>query len=237
MNQYDASVLLAVMRPGIEVLLGELAKRYNDKDGSGPIPSCPSQSHRAQRCIDRLALAIKEKRGEGLTEEWSQLNRERRQLDDFMHVWHTVFMMERTQWKEKMEEKRMRIKLIARPSDAPCCIKIQCVEEPHRDLLVQTDYDWPGVASAFGWSTRSVQRCDECKRVTGGHHNQVVKFCRHCMHNVGSTCHHSGTDGTINCPDCGAEALAFINEAREFIDLHDGDEAEDPGYFIDTPNT
>lgn len=43
----------------------------------------------------------------------------------------------------------MTITLNANPSDAPCCLKIEA--EDGRDMLVQTDYYWPAIASVFGW--------------------------------------------------------------------------------------
>lgn len=99
----------------------------------------------------------------------------------------------------------MKITLEANPSDAPCCIKI--VAEDGRDILVQTDWDWPGVASTFGWSTRNVL-------------SQHTPGCDHC-----------GTDGTVDCPECQVPASRFIESARAWIDDNDGAEAEDPGYF------
>lgn len=44
-------------------------------------------------------------------------------------------------------------------------------------------------------------------------------------------CHHDSTDGTIDCPECGVSASAFIQAAREFLDDNDGAQAEDPGLF------
>jgi hypothetical protein len=65
-----------------------------------------------------------------------------------------------------------------------------------KDILIQTDWDYPGIASTFGWSHE-----------------------------------HGETDGTIDCPVCGASASDMINEAQEYLDDHIGDTAEDPGYF------
>lgn len=98
----------------------------------------------------------------------------------------------------------MKITLDSNPDDAPCCLKI--VAEDGRDLLIQTDWDFPGVASTFGWSPASVQK-------------------------PGRDCDHSQTDGTIDCPACGLEAGDFISNARQWIDDHDGASVDDPGYF------
>ena len=70
-------------------------------------------------------------------------------------------------------------------------------QETGDDILVQTDWDFPGLASAFGWVP-----------------------CRKCRF----------TDGTIDCAH--QTAGEIIEEAREFLDEHIGETAEDPGYFI-----
>jgi hypothetical protein len=80
--------------------------------------------------------------------------------------------------------------------------------ESGETVLIQTDYDYPGVAETFGWSLRDVQHDD----------NELP-------------CRHQHTDGTIDCPNCGIRAGAFIHSAQEYLDDHIGDEAEDPGYF------
>ena len=91
--------------------------------------------------------------------------------------------------------------------NAPCCpgeiIPEDSTLEP---LLIQTDWDFPGVASTFGWSKELVQ-----------HGNR--------------SCDHSATDGTIDCPECGCRAGQFIESARQFLDENDGATVEDPGYF------
>lgn len=105
----------------------------------------------------------------------------------------------------------MNVYLDANPDDAPCCIKI--VAEDGRDVLIQVDYDYPGIASTFGWNMREVQVQN------AGYY--------------GVPCDHSGTDGTIDCPDCGIKAGTFISAASEWISDHDGASAEDPGYFAE----
>lgn len=130
----------------------------------------------------------------------------------------------------------MKITLISNPPDAPCCVKI--VSEDGQDRLIQTDFDFPGIASCFGWSTREVQKCDQCGEISTGLTNIVVKYCRHCPDavgnrgtNVGSVCSHSQTDGTVPCPDCGILAGEFIHAARLWIDENDEAQTDDPGYF------
>lgn len=90
--------------------------------------------------------------------------------------------------------------------NAPCCPG-EILAEDGRSVLVQTDWDYPGVASTFGWSMRDVQR------------------------NTAGDCLHDFTDGTVDCADCGLTASDFIAAARLWLDEHDGAQAEDPGYF------
>lgn len=89
--------------------------------------------------------------------------------------------------------------------NAPCC-PCEIVAEDGRSHLVQTDWDFPSVASSFGWSLAQVQDDD------------------------GDHCDHDGTDGTIDCK-CGITASRFIGAAREFLENNDGLEVDDPGYF------
>jgi len=71
-----------------------------------------------------------------------------------------------------------------------------------RDLLIQTDWDYPGTASTFGWVPKKRRGCD-----------------------------HPGTDGTIDCRACGKTATEFISEAQDYLSSHIGKRVEDPGYF------
>ena len=106
------------------------------------------------------------------------------------------------------------------PDYAPCCYVICRVKNPeagegHYDWdprnedstrLVQTDLDYPGLASTFGWFPKPGPNM-------------------HCVH--------AGTDGTIDCPTCGKPASEFIQEAAEYLDdcVAVGEVVEDPGYF------
>jgi hypothetical protein len=44
-------------------------------------------------------------------------------------------------------------------------------------------------------------------------------------------CHHNGADGTVDCPDCGVTASAFITAASEWLHNNIGATADDPEYF------
>lgn len=106
----------------------------------------------------------------------------------------------------------LRITLDSNPSDAPCCVKI--IASDGRDLLIQTDWDFPAIASCFGWSPQRLQVATE----QGEEFSSV-------------DCTHPNTDGTVDCKHCGATASQFISDARQYLDDNDGAEAEDPGYF------
>jgi len=84
------------------------------------------------------------------------------------------------------------------------------VNDDGRDMLVQSDWDYPGVASTFGWSVASV---------------------RPTLSHAPADCQHDGTDGTIGCETCGLPPTAFIEAAAAWLDEHAGATADDPGYF------
>lgn len=139
------------------------------------------------------------------------------------------------------------ITLDSNPCDAPCCRKV--INRDGRDLLIQTDWDWPALASVFGWSVVNSQtaersgdfewfaecgvfRCKECHsayypmELDGGHCQECGGKC-----DPFTPCEHIGTDGTIECPSCKMPASSFIQAAGEWLDNNDGATAEDPGYF------
>src|SRR3990172_2650861 len=70
--------------------------------------------------------------------------------------------------------------------------------DPDISTLVQFDRDYPGVAASFGWCIRDVQ----------------VQQARY----YGVACDHSGTDGTVQCPDCGLLPVTFITSAAAYLD-------------------
>lgn len=121
----------------------------------------------------------------------------------------------------------MKITLEYGGSYAPCCYivcKVRRLPSGSLDwdetdergtVLVQTDWDYPGIAQTFGWSLRKVQR--------KAHHGRHGK------------CDHAFTDGTVTCPECGVSASAFISSAARFLDsiAGTGKLVEDPGYFAE----
>jgi hypothetical protein len=100
------------------------------------------------------------------------------------------------------------------------------VNEDGRDILVQLDLDYPGIASAFGWSVASA-------RLPTHSHVDSCEECDDPECDMADDCTHDGTDGTIKCRSCGMTALDFITLAHEWLDEHVGDTADDPGYFGD----
>lgn len=76
-----------------------------------------------------------------------------------------------------------------------------------RSVLVQTDWDYPGLASNLGWVPRNAATRAQNRR-----------------------CDHSSTDGTVDCA-CGLTASRMIGSARDWIDARIGRTFPDPGYF------
>ena len=65
---------------------------------------------------------------------------------------------------------------------------------PAQSVLIQTDWDFPGVARNCRWNGK-----------------------------VGrERCSHRGTDGTIDCPNCKLKALDFITAAANYLNRHCG---------------
>ena len=71
--------------------------------------------------------------------------------------------------------------------------------------LVQTDCDFPGAAQDLGLSLRRVQVDSR------GNVKRMARTPR-------KGCPHSGTDGTVKCPDCKVTASDFISAAAEYLD-------------------
>jgi hypothetical protein len=114
--------------------------------------------------------------------------------------------------------------------DAPCCPG-EIIADDGRTLLIQTDWDYPGVALSFGWSLRDVQRCGECGHVqTEGLDGEKHPLCADCMQPF-VPCDHDGTDGTVDCPECGLTAGEFISAAGDWLHDNDGATVTNPGYF------
>lgn len=69
--------------------------------------------------------------------------------------------------------------------------------EDGRDVIFQTDWEYPGLASSFGFVP----------------------------------CECGATDGTVGCPHRSASDM--ISAAADYLDEHDGEAVEDPGYFAE----
>lgn len=61
-------------------------------------------------------------------------------------------------------------------------------------VYYQSDWDFPALARSLGWSGK-IRR---------------------------EKCSHGATDGTVDCPDCGAAASQFIAAAAAWLDSHCG---------------
>ena len=105
-----------------------------------------------------------------------------------------------------LDGKRVIVRLHSYEVFTPSIGQIVCAEHPSETLLVQTDRDYPAVASSFGWSIRNVQRGNK-------------------------KCDHESTDGSVDCQECGLSVTEFINTAADFLRDNNGIEADDPGYF------
>lgn len=64
--------------------------------------------------------------------------------------------------------------------------------------FVQSDWDYPGLAQSLGWSVTDV----------------AVE--------ADPTCEHDGTDGTVRCEGCGADAGVFLSAAYDWLHARDG---------------
>ena len=84
----------------------------------------------------------------------------------------------------------MKIRYEVNPREAPCAILVRN-DTDERTVLIQLDWDYPSLASTFGWQP----------------------------------------DGTIDCSH--KTASEHIREAFTFLRSHEGEEAEDSGYFAD----
>ena len=113
--------------------------------------------------------------------------------------------------------------------NAPGCIGRIVDEESGRDVLIQTDWDQPSVASTFGWSPSDVQTCQNCGGLVDERNGDECE-CHDCDY-TSKACDHRGTDGTVDCPGCGLKASRFIEAAGGYLDGCDGQTADDPGYF------
>jgi hypothetical protein len=109
------------------------------------------------------------------------------------------------------------------------------VAEDGRDVLVQTDWDYPGVALNLGWAPSKVTRQTHC-HVTPGEPHDCDEYYEHrngpgdYSEDCPDCCTHEGTDGTVGCK-CGVTASEFIADAQQWLDDHIGESFEDPGYL------
>lgn len=122
--------------------------------------------------------------------------------------------------------------------NAPCCpCEIVPLDEHGNELpgaiLVDSDWDYPGFASSFGWSIRTLQHCKECGKTFAIDCEEIgerdVLQCPECECDC-KQCTHDNTDGTVDCK-CGVRVGEFICNAGEYLENNDGKIIDDPGYF------
>lgn len=116
--------------------------------------------------------------------------------------------------------------------NAPCVGMIVNADKPKKTILVQTDWNYPGVASTFGWKIISIQQCNVCNKCTvdDAAEDGQITICEHCDASI-VACPHDCTDGTVDCKYCGASASSFIDAAGQWLQDNDGATVDDPGYF------
>ncbi len=115
--------------------------------------------------------------------------------------------------------------------NALCCPGEIIDDGTGQTILIQTDWDYPGTASTFGWWLGYVQACHKCgERLDAPDDSASLLTCDGCGEEQ-QPCGHDGTDGTVDCPECGVTASDFIAAARDWLDNNDGVTADDPGYF------
>lgn len=90
------------------------------------------------------------------------------------------------------------------------CNRRTKAEEP-QTILIQTDWDYPGFATTFGWSIASVQTAEREEEE--------------------NTCDHDTTDGTVDCKECGLRVSDFLSAACDYLRDNIGAIVDDPGYF------
>jgi hypothetical protein len=101
------------------------------------------------------------------------------------------------------------LKLLRDTVYAPCCYIIARqrndgtfdARDADNTILVQSDWDFPAIARVFGMPWGDL------------------------------TCAHRGTDGTVDCPECGTTAEIFIATAAHWLAEHIGATADDTCYF------
>jgi hypothetical protein len=178
-----------------------------------------------------------------------------------------------------------KVRLECGPEGSPnFCFGLYDVETGESVEFVQSDWDYPGLASLFGWSVAHVQadprtwhfnrfaitmpaeattdcshsgQCDDDVEHWSGEIERPddctpeslaaelreygdwgaeeladddANWLRIVWIAAGNlredTCKHSGTDGTVDCEECGATVSEFLASAYDWLCEHDGEEAD-----------
>lgn len=123
--------------------------------------------------------------------------------------------------------------LDANPHDAPGCVKL--TSETGATVLFQTDYDWPSVAGLFGWTPKRCQPKAPEGYSDWEEGRDKLEFDESVYQKWADRkdCEHPNTDGTVDCKLCKTTSITFITHARQWIDDHDGETCENPGYELE----
>jgi hypothetical protein len=149
-----------------------------------------------------------------------------------------------------------KVRLVCGPEGAPnFCFGLYDVATDECVTFVQSDWDYAGLASRFGWTPAEVQRCKprdgflfraecgafvctECREplypmeVCHDDSEYPGGECPECCGPVEplKVCDHDGTDGTVDCRACGVTASALLASAYDWLAARDGEEIECSDY-------
>lgn len=147
-----------------------------------------------------------------------------------------------------------KVRLVQGPEGSPnFCFGLVDAATGAEVLFVQSDWDWAGLASAFGWTPAVVQKCkprkdfdfkaqcgvwvcEECRAplypMEVYHDGVQPNECPECggqCHPL-FTCDHDSTDGTVPCKECGVPAGDFLASAFDWLEARDGEVIECDDY-------
>ena len=94
------------------------------------------------------------------------------------------------------------------------------VGDERRSLYYQRDWNYPALANNLGWDIRTAPG-------TGADPDVPAIPAYSAREDVYGPprppCAHEGTDGTVDCADCGADTMSFISSAQAWLDAHEGE--------------
>jgi len=117
--------------------------------------------------------------------------------------------------------------LLSCGKDSPnFCFTLTDTETNEDIQFVQTDWEYPSLATSLGWSLQDLQLCRKCRKSLPEPEDEFEDEdiqCENCRRKKGNTpCEHDTTDGTVTCKECGATASEFIAAAYDWLYENDG---------------